>query len=73
MVSNIANRNISLILAVSSFAGLLDCIYSTIYEGINWSQLCPIVISTAIFTKFYLTYRKEVKKGNIYGPVNPFK
>ena len=32
MISNITNRNISMILAVSSFAGLLYCIYSTIYK-----------------------------------------
>ncbi len=73
MISNITNRNISMILAVSSFAGLLYCIYSTIYKSTNWSLLCPIVIAIVIFTKFYLTYRKEVKKGNIYGSVNPFK
>lgn len=73
MVSNIANRNISLIFAVSSFMGAVYCIYTTIHEGSKWTLLCQIVISASIFTKFYLTYRKEVKKGNIYGKVNPFK
>ena len=73
MVSNIANRNISLMFAIASFCGLIYCIYATIYEGTRWTNLCPIITSTAIFTKFYLSYRKQVKKGNIYGKVNLFK
>ena len=73
MVSNIANRNVSLIFAMSSFVGLLYCIYSVIFHGSKWIGLCPIVISTCIFTKFYLTYRREIKRGNIYGKVNPFR
>lgn len=73
MVSNIANRNVSLILAVSSFVGLLYCLYSVIYHGSKWTDICPIVISTGIFTKLYLIYRREVKRGNLYGKVNPFR
>lgn len=73
MVSNIANRNISLILAVSSCAGLVFCIYSTIIKGTRWTELCSIATSTAIFAKLYLCYRREVKNGNIYGKVNPFR
>lgn len=73
MVSNIANRNISLILAVSSFAGLIFCIYSTIIKEARWIELCSIATSTAVFAKLYLCYRREVKNGNIYGKVKPFR
>ena len=48
MVSNIANRNVSLIFAISSFVGLLYCIYSVIFHGSKWIGLCPIVISTCV-------------------------
>ena len=73
MINNITNRNISFILAVSFFSGLIYCIYHTIVTDGNWIELSTIAMSTAIFTKFYFSYRKAVKRGNIYGKVNPFK
>lgn len=73
MISNITHRNVSLILALSSLAGVLYCVYSTIYKGTEWILICPIIMSTAIFTKFYISYRKEIKKGNIYGRVKRFR
>ncbi len=64
MISNITNRNISMILAVSSFAGLLYCIYSTIYKSTNWSLLCPIVISDRDIHEvlFNLSQRSEKRQ-----------
>lgn len=73
MASNIANRNISLILAISSLAGLIYCVIATVKEGGKWTSLCPIIVAAALFLRFYLCYRKEVKKGNIYGKVDPFR
>lgn len=73
MISNIAHRNVSLMFAIALFCGLIYCVYDTICKGTSWIGLCPIITSTAIFIKFYLSYRKQVKKGNIYGKVNPFK
>lgn len=73
MVSNIANRNVSLILAVASFAGLIYCICSALKGDERLIELCSIVTSTGVFTKMYLRYRKAVKQGNLYGRVNLFR
>lgn len=73
MISNIANRNISLILAIALFCGLVYCIIGMINKDGEWTSLSSIVLSTAIFTKLYLSYRKAVRDGNLYGKVNPFK
>lgn len=73
MTSNIANRNVSLILAVSSLCGLIYCIIEAANGHTRWINLSSIATSTAIFAKLYLSYRKQVKAGNIYGKVNPFK
>lgn len=73
MTSNIANRNVSLIMAIGSFAGLLFCVYSVIAGEAKWTELCSIATSTAVFLKLYLTYRREVKNGNLHGRINPFR
>ena len=60
MVSNIASRNIYLILAVSSIAGLVYCIYNTITTKGKWFELIIIALVATNFTKLYLTFRKKV-------------
>lgn len=72
MVSNIAARNIYLILAISSFCGLIYSTIEVILGDGRWITLCPIAMSTALFLRFYLSYRKQVKRGNLYGKVRSF-
>ncbi|GEM_PF-3326689 len=62
MVSNIANRNVCLILAVSFFAGLVCCVYSAVVGEVKWIPLCSIASSDALFIKLYFTYRKKVRE-----------
>ncbi len=71
-VSNIASRNVFLMLASASFAGMVYCIYDTVKEGRSWIGLCPIITATALLFRYYLSYRKAVKSGNLYGKVSPF-
>lgn len=73
MISNIANRNVSLILFIGCLAGLIYCTTDVIHNGKSWIGLTAIILPTALFLKFYLTYSKAVKKGNMYGKVNPWK
>lgn len=73
MKSNIANRNISLILAVASFCGLVYIAIAYFKGDVKLIPLCSITISTCAFLKMYLAYRKAVKNGNIYGKVTPFR
>lgn len=62
MVSNIANRNVCLILAISFFAGLIYCVYSAVVGEVKWILLCSIASSDALFIKLYFTYRKKVRE-----------
>ncbi len=72
-VSNVVNRNVCLILAISFFVGLIYCVYAVLYKEATWISLYSIATSTAIFIRLYLVYRKQVKNGNMYGKVNLFK
>lgn len=62
MVSNVANRNICLILAVSFFAGLIYCVYSFFSGDTKWILLCSIASSDALFIRSYFTYRRKVRE-----------
>lgn len=69
-ISNVTYRNVSLMFSIAFFCGLVFCGYHTISTGSSWIGLCPVIIATATFLKFYLIYRKEVNKGNIYGRIS---
>lgn len=72
MISNKTKRNVCLMFAIALLCGLIYCTYDAIRQDTSWISLTTILTSTAIFFKFYLSYRKAVKQGNIYGKVNPF-
>lgn len=73
MIGNIAHRNVCLMMGVAFLCGLVYCVYDVITTGSSWISLSPVVIADAMFFRMYLNYRKQVKKGNIYGKVNHFK
>lgn len=73
MVSNVARRNVCLMMAVAFFCGVIYCLYEVIHTGSDWVSICPVIIADAIFLRMYLCYRRQVKQGNIYGKVNLFK
>lgn len=73
MLSNKVKRNIWLILAILSVGCIIDRAIRAIYGSIEWWNLVATIVITAFCTKFYLCYRKQVKRGNLFGRVNFFK
>lgn len=68
-ISNVAHRNVSLMLSIAFFCALIYCVYAAINNEGSWFGLGIVLITTLNFTKSYFVYRKEVKIGNIYGSV----
>jgi hypothetical protein len=73
MVSNKVKRNVWLVLAILSFAGIIDRAIRVADGSIEWWNLCSSIVITAFCVKFYLCYRRQVRKGNLFGKVNPLK
>lgn len=73
MLSNKVKRNIWLILAILSVGCIIDRAIRAIDGSIEWWNLVATILITAFCTKFYLCYRKQVKRGNLFGRVNFFK
>ena len=41
--------------------------------SVEWWSLLSSIIITALCTKFYMCYRKQVKRGNLFGRVKIFR
>ncbi len=73
MLSNKVKRNLWLTLAILSLAAVVDRAIKVADGSVEWWNLVSAIAITAFCTKFYLCYRKQVKKGNLFGRVNPLK
>lgn len=73
MFSNKVKRNIWLTLAILSVGCIIDRAIRVIDGSIEWWNLVATIVITAFCTKFYLCYRKQVKRGNLFGRVYFFK
>lgn len=73
MLSNKVKRNIWLTLAILSVGCIIDRVIRVIDGSVEWWNLITAVLITAFCTRFYLCYRKQVKRGNIFGSVKLFK
>ena len=73
MFNNRTRRNLWLTLAILSLAAVVDRAIRVIDGSIEWWNLASAIIITALCTKFYLCYRKQVKRGNLFGDVRIFK
>ncbi len=73
MLSNKVKRNIWLTLAILSVGCIIDRVIGVIDGSAEWWNLITAVLITAFCTRFYLCYRKQVKRGNIFGSVKLFK
>ena len=73
MLSNKVKRNFWLILAILSVGCIIDRAIRVIDGSIEWWNLVATIVITAFCTKFYLCYRKPVKRGNFFGRVKVFK
>lgn len=73
MLSNKVKRNLWLTLAILSLTAVVDRAIRVADGTVEWWNLISAIVITAFCTKFYLCYRKQVKKGNLFGRVNPLK
>lgn len=73
MLSNKAKRSFWLPLALLSVGCIVDRAIRAIDGSIEWWNLVATIFITAFCTKFYLCYREQVKRGNLFGRVKEFK
>lgn len=73
MLSNKTKRNIWLTLAIQSVGCIIDRAIRVMDGSVEWWNLITAVVITAFCIKFYLCYRKQVKRGNLFGRVKVFR
>lgn len=73
MISNKTKRNIWFVLGILSLASTIDRTIRLVDGETEWWKVCSAAVITACCVKLYLSYRKEVKNGNLSGKVNPFR
>lgn len=73
MIPNKVKRNIWCALGILSLAATIDRSIRLAAGKIEWWEVCSAAVITACCLKCYLSYRKEVKNGNLTGKVNPFR
>ena len=73
MLSNRVKRNLWLTLAILSGLAIIDRTIRIVMGDLEWWQLISVIIITAFCIKFYLCYRRQVQRGNLYGRVKIFK
>ena len=73
MLSNRIKRNIWLTLTIMSGLTVIDRAVRIVDGSVEWWILLSSIIITALCTKFYMCYRKQVKRGNLFGRVKIFR
>ena len=73
MLSNRVKRNIWLTLTIMSGLTVIDRAVRIVNGSVEWWNLLSSIIITALCVKFYMCYRKQVKRGNLFGRVKVFK
>lgn len=73
MISNRVKRNIFLTLAIMSVITVIDRAIRLAMGLVEWWILVLAIAITAVLTKCYFSFRREVKRGNLFGHVNIFK
>lgn len=68
-MNNRVRRNIWLIFAILSFGAVVNRAIRVADGSVEWWSLVCSILITVFCVKFYLCYRAQVKKGNIYGRV----
>lgn len=73
MLSNRVKRNIWLTLTIMSGIAVIDRAVRVATGSGEWWNLVSAIIITALCAKFYICYRKQVKRGNLFGRVRIFR
>lgn len=70
MIGNKLKRNLWLTLSVMSVIAVVDRSIRVVDGSLEWWNLASAIVITAFCTRFYLCCRKQVKRGNLFGPVS---
>ena len=73
MISNRVKRNIFLTLAIMSAVTVIYRAIRLATGLVEWWMLASAIAITAVLTKCYFSFRREVKRGNLFDHVNIFK
>lgn len=73
MISNRVKRNIFLTLAIMSAVTVIDRAIRLAMGLVEWWILVLAIAITVVLARCYFSFRREVKRGNIFGHVNIFK
>lgn len=73
MIRNKTKRNIWFVLSIFSLAATIDRTIRLADGKIEWWEVCSAAVIAVCCVKCHLSYRKEVKNGNLTGKVNPFR
>lgn len=68
MISNRVKRNIWCTLTVLSIFAVVDRIIRVADGSIEWWNVITAVVMTALAARFYWIFRREVRRGNLFGP-----
>lgn len=73
MASNKVKRNIWQTLSIVSLMCVISRGIKVLDGTAGWWQLFYTTVVFAVIFKLYMAYRKQVKAGNLFGKVDPFK
>ncbi|NPD81049.1 hypothetical protein HPS57_03540 [Prevotella sp. PINT] len=73
MLSNRVTRNIWLVLSITSAYPVIGRAIGIANGSGEWLMLCSAIIICAACIRFYLYYRRQVKKGILFGKGNPWR
>ncbi len=73
MLSNRVKRNIWFALTIMSGLTVIDRVVRIVDGSVEWWNLLSSIIITALCAKYYMCYRKQVKRVNLFGRVKIFR
>lgn len=73
MISNRTKRNLWLALSVMSACGVAGRAIGVADGSARWWDLACMIVVTAACVRFYLMYRRQVRRGNLFGHFDPLR
>lgn len=73
MLTNKTKRNFCLVLALLNAAMSIDRVICLATGDAKWWQLVSSLVAMALFLKLYYSYKRAVRRGNLYGYVRIFR
>lgn len=73
MLTNRTKKNFCLVLAILNAAAAIDRAINLAIGDAKWWQLVASLVAMVLFLKLYYSYKRAVRKGNLYGYVRIFR